>query len=72
VNCDHSAAEHAATQRLTFATWVLVVVTAVLVLVTAMLAEATWAEKQGHHEAPAATQHEPVVTHEVVQVGPAE
>jgi hypothetical protein len=57
--CDHAEAEHAATRRLTFATWVLVVVTAVLVLVTAMLAEATWAEKQGH-ETPAATQQEPM------------
>jgi hypothetical protein len=51
--CDHSEAEHAATRRLTFATWVLAVVTAVLVAATLVLAGVTAAEKA--HSAPAAT-----------------
>ncbi len=63
--CDHSAAEHAATRRLTTATYLLVLATVALVLATAVLAVATLKEKSD-------SGHEPVVTRQVVHVGPAE
>jgi hypothetical protein len=63
--CNHSAAEHAATQRLTNATYLLVLVTVALVLATAVLTVATFKEKSG-------SRHEPVVPRDVVHVGPAE
>jgi hypothetical protein len=44
--CEHSSAEHAATARLTAATWALCVVTAVLVVATIMLAAGTAEEKR--------------------------
>jgi hypothetical protein len=43
-------------RALVMATWSLVAVTVVLCIVTAMLADATWTEKEGHGEAPVATQ----------------
>jgi len=61
--CDHSTAEHAATRRLTTATYLLLAATVALVLATAVLAVATFKEKSGH---------EPIVTREVVHVGVAE
>jgi heme/copper-type cytochrome/quinol oxidase subunit 2 len=64
-HCDHTTAEHAATQRLTNATYLLVVVTVALVLVTAALTVATFKEKSGSNDEPDGTRH-------VVQVGPAE
>jgi hypothetical protein len=64
-HCDHSAAEHAATRRLTNATYLLLAATVALVLATAVLTVATFKEKSG-------SGHEPVVTREVVHVGPAE
>ena len=63
--CDHSTAEHAATRRLTTATYLLLAATVALVLATAVLAVATFKEKSG-------SGHEPVVTREVVHAGPAE
>jgi heme/copper-type cytochrome/quinol oxidase subunit 2 len=51
--CEHTEGEHAATRRLTVATWTLVAATVALVVVTMALCAATYAEKQ-HHE-PAAT-----------------
>ncbi len=62
-HCDHSAAEHSATRRLTNATYLLVLATVALVLATAVLAVATFKERSGH---------EPVMTREVVHAGPAE
>jgi heme/copper-type cytochrome/quinol oxidase subunit 2 len=44
--CEHAEAEHAATRRLTFATWTLCLVTAMLVVATVLLAAATAEEKQ--------------------------
>jgi hypothetical protein len=51
--CEHERAEHAATQRLTRATWCLCLLTALLCVVTLLLADATWIEKQ-RTETPAA------------------
>ena len=52
--CDHDAAEHRATARLTAATWALVAVTLALVLATVLLAVIT-AQEKAQHEAPAMT-----------------
>ena len=49
-----SNAEHRATRRLTFATWVLVAATCVLVAATVLLVVVTAEEKAGHE--PAQTQ----------------
>jgi hypothetical protein len=54
--CNHADAEHRATPRLTFATWVLVAATMVLVAATVLLAAVTAEEEAGH---------EPVQTQEV-------
>jgi hypothetical protein len=51
--CDHAEAEHLATARLTFATWVLVVATTALLVATIVLAAATFDEKQRHEPAQA-------------------
>ncbi|ORW86905.1 hypothetical protein AWB92_24785 [Mycobacterium sp. IEC1808] len=64
-DCDHSQAEHAATRRLTKATYLLVFATAALVLVTAVLTAATLKEKS-------VTGHELVVTREVGHTGTGE
>jgi hypothetical protein len=53
--CSHERAEHRATARLTFATWVLVAATLVLVAATVLLATVTAEEKAGR-ETPAATE----------------
>jgi hypothetical protein len=49
--CDHDMAEHAATHRLTVATWTLVVATAALVAATVLLAVVTAQEKESHEPA---------------------
>jgi hypothetical protein len=54
--CEHDDAEHAATRRLTVATWTLVVATVALVAATVLLAVVTALEKESH---------EPVQTQEV-------
>jgi hypothetical protein len=59
-HCDHSAAEHAATRRLTNATYLLVLATFALVLATAVLTVATFKEKSE-------SGHDPVVTREIAR-----
>ncbi|MDH6245177.1 hypothetical protein [Mycobacterium sp. OTB74] len=55
--CQHSSDEHAATARLTTATWILIVATVALCILTGMLTDATLLEKEK-------------TGHETVQTGP--
>lgn len=58
-HCDHKAEEHKATQRLTFATWVLAAATLALCLVTGMLVYASYEEHEAKTQEHAAEQIQP-------------
>jgi hypothetical protein len=57
--CDHEAAEHRATRRLTVASSILVAATVALVLATVLLAVVTAEEKQPHEASALTTEEVP-------------